>query len=389
MSNKVKKREQQYFDYGLLAIIIFLVSFGLVMLYSTSSYSALEKFNNSSYFFNKQVKAAVIGFIGMMIVSVFPVKLYAKLSKLAYFASFFIMALVWTPIGVEAYGARRWISIPLFGTMQPAELTKLAVIIFIPVLICKVGKRIREPKEFFTILAWGGAAAAGVLFITDNLSSAVIVMGIVCIMVFVAHPRTAPFIGIVGAGGAAVLVGVRILDKMMETSSDFRLRRILVWLHPEEYASEGGFQTMQGLYAIGSGGFFGKGLGNSAQKMVIPEVQNDMILSIICEELGVCGAIVLFTLFGMLLYRLMFIAQNAPDMYSSLIVTGIFGHIALQVILNVCVVLNVIPTTGISLPFISYGGTALVISMAELGIALGISRKISLDEPEEVQKIKN
>jgi cell division protein FtsW len=113
-----------------------------------------------------------------------------------------------------------------------------------------------------------------------------------------------------------------------------------------------------------------------------------MILSIICEELGVCGAIVLFTLFGMLLYRLMFIAQNSPDMYSSLIVTGIFGHIALQVILNVCVVLNVIPTTGISLPFISYGGTALVISMAELGIALGISRKITLDEPEEVRKIE-
>ena len=137
---------------------------------------------------------------------------------------------------------------------------------------------------------------------------------------------------------------------------------------------------MQGLYAIGSGGFFGKGLGNSAQKMVIPEVQNDMILSIICEELGVCGVIVLFTLFAMMLYRLMFIAQNAPDMYGSLMVTGIFAHIALQVVLNVAVVLNVIPTTGITLPFISYGGTSMVFLLVEMGIALSVSNRIEFDE---------
>ena len=137
---------------------------------------------------------------------------------------------------------------------------------------------------------------------------------------------------------------------------------------------------MQGLYAIGSGGFFGKGLGNSAQKMIIPEVQNDMILSIICEELGVFGAIVVLALFGMLLYRLMFIARNAPDLYGSLIVTGIFAHIAIQVILNVAVVLNVIPTTGITLPFISYGGTSILFLMAEMGLALGVSRRIQLEE---------
>ena len=137
---------------------------------------------------------------------------------------------------------------------------------------------------------------------------------------------------------------------------------------------------MQGLYAIGSGGFFGKGLGNSAQKMIIPEVQNDMILSIICEELGVFGAIVMLTLFGMLLYRLLFIAKNAPDLYGSLIVTGIFAHISLQVILNVAVVLNLIPTTGITLPFISYGGTSILFLMAEMGLALGVSRRIQFEE---------
>ena len=199
-------------------------------------------------------------------------------------------------------------------------------------------------------------------------------------MIFVVHPKTRPFIAVAGIGLVLLLVGVRILDAVMSTSGNFRLRRILVWLNPEEYASEGGYQIMQALYAIGSGGFFGKGLGNSAQKMVIPEVQNDMILSIICEELGVFGAIIVLVLFGLLLFRLMFIAQNAPDVYSSLVVTGIFTHIALQVLLNVMVVINLIPTTGITLPFISYGGTSVLFLMAEMGIALGISRKIKFKE---------
>ena len=144
--------------------------------------------------------------------------------------------------------------------------------------------------------------------------------------------------------------------------------------------SDGGFQVVQGLYAIGSGGFFGKGLGNSAQKMIIPEVQNDMILAIICEELGVFGAIIVLLLFAILLYRLLFIAQNAPDLYGSLIVTGIFATSALQVIFNVCVVLNLIPTTGITLPFISYGGTSILFLMAEMGIALGVSSRIRFEE---------
>ena len=176
------------------------------------------------------------------------------------------------------------------------------------------------------------------------------------------------------------IVGARVLGMAMETSGNFRLRRILVWLNPEKYASEGGYQIMQALYAIGSGGFFGKGLGNSAQKMIIPEVQNDMILSIICEELGVFGAIMVLILFGMLLYRLLFIAQNAPDLYGSLVVSGIFAHIALQVILNVMVVINCIPTTGITLPFISYGGTSVLFLMAEMGLALGVSSKIKIAE---------
>ena len=162
---------------------------------------------------------------------------------------------------------------------------------------------------------------------------------------------------------------------------DFRLRRVMVWLQPERYAQSGGYQIMQAMYAIGSGGFFGKGLGNSVQKLgAVPEAQNDMIFSIICEELGVFGCIIILLLFAYLLYRLIFIAHNAPDLYGSLMVCGIFFHIALQVILNICVVINLIPTTGITLPFFSYGGTSIVFLMAEMGIALSVSRQIKFEE---------
>ena len=370
----------QYFDYSLLAIVIFLVCFGLVMLYSTSSYSAQVKFGDSMYFFKRQAIISA-GSVGVMLfVSIIHYHWYARLAKLAYWVSFVLMALVLTPLGVEAYGARRWIQLPFGQTMQPAEVTKIAVIMFIPLLICKAGKRIKDWEVFGKIFLWGVAAAAGVYFLTDNLSTAIIVFGMVCIMLFVVHPLTAPFVTLAAAASVLIVIVVKILDVLMDSSSNFRIGRILVWLHPEEYSSKGGFQVLQGLYAIGSGGFFGKGLGNSAQKMVIPEVQNDMILAIICEELGVFGAIVMLTLFGMLLYRLMFIAQNAPDLYSSLMVTGIFAHIAIQVILNVCVVLNIIPTTGITLPFVSYGGTSILFLMVEMGIALGVSGRIKIEE---------
>jgi len=370
----------QYFDYSLLAIVIFLICFGLVMLYSTSSYSAQIDYGNSMHYLIRQAIFCVLGFGGMLWIAKMDYHIFAKFAKPVYALAMFLMLLVRTPLGKEVNGARRWLRMPFGLTIQPSEITKIAVIIMIPVLLCKVGKNIRYMKELLKILFWGALAAIGVYAFTDNLSTAIIVLGIVCIMIFVAHPKTAPFLVIVGACTVAVLVGVRMLDNMMETSESFRLRRILVWLHPEENISDGGYQVMQGLYAIGSGGFFGKGLGNSAQKMIIPEAQNDMILSVICEELGVFGVIVLLILFGMLLYRLMFIAQNAPDIYGAMIVTGVFAHIALQVVLNIAVVLNVIPTTGITLPFVSYGGTSIVFLMAEIGIALSVSNRIQFDE---------
>lgn len=382
-TKRVKRKrsnETIYFDYSLLAVLIFLVCFGLIMLYSASAYSALVQHNDSMHYFKRQILFCIVGFIGMYVVSRIDYHYYIKWARGIYFVAVVLMALVQTPLGIEVNGAKRWIQLPFGQQLQPAEITKIAVILSIPVLICQLGREIRTLKGMGQVFLWGLVAAGCVFILTENLSTAVIVMGITCVMIFVVHPQTRPFIAAAGAGLVLILVGVQILDAMLSTSGNFRLRRILVWLNPEEYASEGGYQVMQGLYAIGSGGFFGKGLGNSAQKMVIPEVQNDMILSIICEELGVFGAIIVLVLFGLLLFRLMFIAQNAPDVYSSLVVTGIFTHIALQVLLNVMVVINLIPTTGITLPFISYGGTSILFLMAEMGIALGISAKIKIKE---------
>ena len=382
-NTRVKKKEHSiaYFDYSLLAILICLICFGLVMLYSTSSYSAMMKQNGDSlFYFKRQVLFCIVGLIGMWIVSRIDYHWYFERSKFFYFISIFMMFLVKTPLGKEVNGAKRWIKLPFGQQLQPAEIAKIAIILFIPALICTMGREIKTLEGIVKVLAWGAFSAAVVFIITENLSTAIIVMGITCIMIFVVHPKTRIFI-IIAVGIILIgIVGARVLGMAMETSGNFRLRRILVWLNPEKYASEGGYQIMQALYAIGSGGFFGKGLGNSAQKMIIPEVQNDMILSIICEELGVFGAIMVLILFGMLLYRLLFIAQNAPDLYGSLVVSGIFAHIALQVILNVMVVINCIPTTGITLPFISYGGTSVLFLMAEMGLALGVSSKIKIAE---------
>ncbi len=378
--NKTKK-SIRYFDYSLLAVLIFLICFGLVMLYSTSSYSAQVKFNDGMFFFRKQalISAASLGW--MWFVSRINYHRYAPVAKYLFYLAMFLMALVYfTPLGIENYGSRRWLRLPFRQQMQPSEMMKIAIILFIPVLLCRVGTKVRSFRDLMPVLIWGVIGAGGVYILTDNLSTGIIVMGIVCVMVFIMHPKTAPFMAVIAAGVALLGVGTQILGKLMTSSDSFRLQRVLVWLDPEQHAAEGGFQVMQALYAIGSGGFFGKGLGNSAQKLIIPEAQNDMILSIICEELGIFGFIVILGLFGFLLYRLMFIAQNAPDLYGSLIVTGIFAHIAIQVIFNVCVVLNVIPTTGVTLPFVSYGGTSILFLMTEMGIALGVSRTIRFEE---------
>ena len=384
---KKRSAKSGYYDFNLVAVVILLICFGLVMLYSTSAYTAQVKYGNDMNFFTKQLIISVVSILGALFVSKFDYHVLYYVGKVSYWLSIFLMGMVkFTLWGEEVNGAKRWLK--LFGIralqFQPAEVAKIAAIIFIPCLIMKMGREIATRRGFLKLMAYGLGLAAAAFYLTENLSTAMIIAGITVIMIFIAHPNKRLFL--MWGGILAVLVVLaRIMLQItlgemtlnMDNVESFRLARVLVWLNPEKYSSEGGYQIMQALYAIGSGGFFGKGLGNSVQKLgPVPEAQNDMIFSIICEELGVFGGMVVLLLFGYMLYRLFFIAQNAPDFYGSLMVSGILIHIALQVILNICVVLNWIPTTGITLPFFSYGGTSIMFLMAEMGIALSVSREI-------------
>lgn len=371
---RVFSTERDYYDYNLLAIVILLTCFGLVMLYSTSAYRAMLEGDDMSYF-RKQalisVGALVLALVGSQIDYHFLVKFATPLYAVSLF-----MLFITKFIGREVNGAKRWI---YFGpvSFQPAELAKLAIILFLPMLIVKMGHKMKGWKAPCIVLGFGGLASLFTYVFTENLSTGIIIAGITVILIFIAHPKTKPFIIIGIIGIAVVAVALVILLNVAESSGRFRIQRILVWQNPEAHASVGGYQIMQALYAIGSGGFFGKGLGNSTQKLgALPEARNDMIFSIICEELGVFGATLVILMFTFMLYRLFFIAQNAPDLLGSLIVSGIFVHISLQVVLNIAVVTNLIPTTGITLPFVSYGGTSIVFLMSEMALALGVSRQI-------------
>ena len=242
-----------------------------------------------------------------------------------------------------------------------------------------MGWKFRKLKAPLIVFGLGVMTAFFTYRFTDNLSTAIIILGIAYILIFIAHPRPKRMLQLTAVFMIVLVIALLVIRNtgMLESSSSFRMQRIVTWLHPEENQDEGGYQVMQALYAIGSGGLFGKGLGNSAQKLgALPEAQNDMIFSIICEELGIIGAVIVLLLFAFMLARLVFIAMNAPDLLGSLIATGIFAHISLQVVLNIAVVLNLIPTTGITLPFVSYGGTSIAFLMLEMMLALSVSNQI-------------
>ena len=378
------KKKTDYYDYSLLAVIILLTCFGLVMLYSTSSYMAELNYGDDMYYFKKQAAISFGCIIIALGISQIDYHILTKFTGVLYGMAAILMMLVKTPLGRTANGARRWLNLgPL--SFQPSEIAKIAVIVCLSYMIVNMGRKIKTLKAFMILAGSGSALAFLAYAFTDNLSTAIIIFCITMGLILIAHPKVKPFLIAAGVGIALIIIFVMILSSSLETSSSFRLRRILVWLHPEDFASGDGYQTIQALYAIGSGGFLGRGLGNSIQKLgSVPEAQNDMIFSIVCEELGILGGIILLLLFAYLLYRLFFIAQNAPDMFGSLMVSGIFIHIALQVIFNIAVVLNLMPNTGVTLPFVSYGGTSIVFLMSEMGLALSVARQIKFKEPERL-----
>ena len=369
------QREETYVDYSLIFVILFLLAFGLIMLYSTSSYEAGLSTGDSAYYFKHQLFPTLLGLGAMLFMSFFPYRFLKKLSVPLYLFAAAMLILV-IPFGKTVNGARRWIII-MGVSIQPAEIAKVAVIVLTATMIMKLQKSLMTPKGYGVAVLFPLILALMVYKITRNLSSAVIILGITIIMLFVATPgyKRYVFTALVLVAFVAVIVAI-IANADDSSGMNYRFRRVLAWLDPNAYASDESFQTLQALYAIGSGGIFGKGLGESMQKMKLPEAQNDMIFSIICEELGLFGAIAVMLMFLLLIWRLMLIANNAPDMYGALLVIGVMGHISIQVILNIAVVTNTIPNTGITLPFISYGGSAVIIQLAEVGIALNVARNI-------------
>ena len=385
MANKAgtrrKIKNEYYFDYSLIFIVLFLLGFGLMMIYSASSYEAYADFGNEAYYLRKQFIAILVGLVAMVLVSVFPYTFWEKFAGFIYVVSLILVALV-PKFGIESHGAKRWLPIPMFGSLQPAEVSKIAIIIVLASLISKMGKSVRNWKAIFMLLLLAGVKAIMVWQLTDNLSSGIIILGIGVLMIFVATPDYKKYVILAVGAIAAVSVGIYYIYTVgMQEGMNFRFKRILAWLEPEKYPTDVGYQTLQSLYAIGSGGIWGKGLGQSMQKLdFIPEAQNDMIFSIICEELGLFGAFVIMLLFIMLLWRMMIIANNANDLYGALLVVGVMGHIAIQVILNIGVVTNTIPNTGISLPFISYGGSSVLFLLAEIGLVISVASRIQLKE---------
>lgn len=362
-------------DYSLIFIVLFLLAFGLVLLYSTSSYIGIvEHDGDSAYFLKRQLVFTVLGLGLMTGIAFFPYRLWRYFSIPAYFGSIALIMLI-PRYGKEVNGAKRWLVYKSFS-LQPSEVAKVAIIIFTAFLIEVIGRRrLLKFWGFFLPMIPAGVFAGLLWKVTNNMSSAIIVLAIPFCMLFVACPGYKRFIAIAAAGVAGcvglIIYIVRIAD---QNAMGFRGDRILVWLNPQAHSGDTGYQTLQALYAIGSGGIFGKGLGQSMQKLFVPEAQNDMIFSIICEELGLFGALSIMLLFVLLLWRFILVAGNAADLYGALIVTGVVAHIALQVFLNIAVVTNTIPNTGVTLPFISYGGSSLFFLLAEIGMVLSVAR---------------
>lgn len=347
-------------DETLIVIVILLLAIGLVILYSTSAYNGRVKFHDAFYYLKKQGFATVIGLLGMVIVSRIDYHKWALLAVPAYLTAVLLSVAVML-FGDEYNGSKRWLSLgPV--SFQPSEFAKVAVILFLAWMISRFTDRKERFRRLLLILFPVLPVVA--LVGASNLSTAVIILGIAVVLIFVASPRYAPFIWMASAG-----TGFMAVFLAMES---YRLERLAIWRHPEKY--EKGYQTLQGLYAIGSGGLFGRGLGNSVQKLgFLPEAQNDMIFSIICEELGLVGAGIIIFLFLLLIWRFFTIAVKAPDLLGALIAAGAMAHMMIQVILNIAVVTNSIPNTGITLPFISYGGTSVVFLLAEIGLVLNVS----------------
>ncbi len=370
----LKRGEAGGVDLVFLILVLCLLAFGLIMVASSSYVSALHNYGDSYYFIKRQLIWALIGVATMLIVPRLDYHILRRGTIIFLGISILLLILVYTPLGIEVNGARRWLG---FGSLrfQPSELAKLAIILVFSSYMAANYKRMKEFKVGILLPGVALAVVCALVAFETHISGAILIFSIGVVMMIVGGVSLKWFGGLAGAGAAA-LAGFAFLTPYAKT-------RIDTWLNPFEDPTGSGFQTVQSLYAIGSGGLLGLGLGQSRQKyLYIPEPQNDYIFSIVCEELGFIGAMMVIVLFILLIWRGFVIAYHAKDKFGSLLVIGIVSRVAIQTILNIAVVTNAIPPTGISLPFFSYGGTSLLMLLFEMGIVLAVSRQSRMENHE-------
>ena len=360
-------RRGEQVDLPFLILMLLLLTVGLIMLYSASfAQSEYDTgYISSTRYFQKQAVCAAIGLAAFLFFSRIPARAWFRLAWPMYALSIVLLLSV-LAVGEEVNGARRWINVAGLQ-FQPSEIAKFTLILLFARLTRSFGS---DAKKFrFGVLGFG-AALLGILvpLALEKHLSAIMLMGMVAVvMMFVAGTRARWLLA--GAGAAVVFVAVYV--SVMGYAGD----RITAWLHPESDPGDTGYQILQSLYAIGSGGLFGLGFGKSRQKyLYLPFQYNDYIFAVICEELGFVGALAIIALFCALILRGYWIALRARDRFSTVLAAGLVTLIAVQTVLNLCVVTNLLPSTGISLPFFSYGGTALAVNLGEMGIVAHISR---------------
>lgn len=394
------------FDLLFVCTVLLLFCFGIIMMYSASyAYSAAYQSGGANALFISQLKSAVIGFVGMAILSKIDYRAYnGRFALFAFFAT--VAVLVMTLILNVGKDEKRWIVIGA-RQIQPSEFAKCSLIIVLAYMICVLQKALRAPDgktskftpqqdglseietKIFSFARTPFTACAlisfviciycGLIFLESHYSCTILMFAMGVFMLWLSGTKKKYFL-FVGLGIAAAVTFVLIYPESLEKLGGFGATRITEWL-AKDNSSDGRYQTVNGLYAIGSGGLFGVGLGNSKQKQLfIPEPQNDFIFPVICEELGFVGACLVLILFAVLIWRGFVIASRCRDFFGSLLVMGIMIQVALQVIINICVVTDVFPNTGIALPFFSYGGTALLVLLCEMGIVLSVSRNSKLEK---------
>ena len=369
-----KKKEKKFssfldkpFDFVLFIVILLLLTLGIVMVLSASAPSALADYGDSYVYVTTQGLSAVVGIFLMLFISKIDYRFYKKFYKILYLVSIVLLAAVAIPgVGYSANGANRWIDLK-FTTFQPSEIVKIALILFYAAYLTDHRNELNKlGSGFIKPIAILVPIILILVLVQDHLSATLVIVMIVALMMLMAGTKLKYFLTVglvgVGLGGAGLFVAAKFFD-----IGKFRLARLTAFLDPWQDAKGSGWQIIQSLYAISSGGLFGLGLGNSKQKyLYIPEPQNDFIFSVLAEELGFVGCVIVIILFAIFIWRGILIAMKAPDMYGSLIAVGITSLVGIQAIINIAVVTSSIPNTGMPLPFFSYGGTALLILLCAM-----------------------